>query len=101
MKHLSNKGQVMSQLGGLGIAIATLVILLAVTFLVLAETGSQAATQAGFASTDLSSCTSHACNATKDLTAATQTIPGWVPLIVLVVIGGVILGLVSVFGSSK
>ena len=91
----------MDQLGALGIGIATLVILLAVTFLVLAETGSQAATQAGFTSDNLSGCFSHACNATKDLTAATQTIPDWVPLIVLVAIGGLILGLVAVFGRNK
>ena len=40
---------------------------------------------------------SNAFNATIELTNATQTIPRWIPLIVLVIIGGIILGLVSAF----
>ena len=40
---------------------------------------------------------SNAYNATEDLQNATATIPGWIPLIILVIIGGVILGLVSAF----
>ena len=92
------KGQVMSQLGALGVGVASLVIVLAVTFLVLAQTGNQAAIQGGYADGNLSGCLTNACNATKDLTAAAATIPGWVPLIILVAIGGLILALVAVFG---
>ena len=40
---------------------------------------------------------SNAYNSTVDLTNATATIPGWVPLIILVIIGSIILGLVSAF----
>ena len=40
---------------------------------------------------------SNAFNSTLDLTNATATIPGWIPLLILVIIGGVILGLVSAF----
>lgn len=95
-KKMNKKGQVMAQLGALGVGIASLVIILAVTFLIMAETGDQAA---GFddGSNALLDCNTTACNATKTLTTATATIPGWIPLVVLVAIGGLILGLVSVF----
>ncbi len=94
---MDKKGQVMSQLGALGIGVASLVIILAVVFLVLAQTGAQAATfQPGAGS--LTTCNTTACNATVTLTNAAATIPGWVPLIILVAIGGLILALVSVFG---
>ncbi len=94
---MNKKGQVMSQLGALGVGVATLVIILSVVFLVMAETGAQAATINNNAS--LSACDSIACNATKDLTTATATIPGWVPLVILVAIGGLILSLVALFGQ--
>ena len=100
MKSLEKKGQVMQNLGALGIGVATIVIILAVAFLVMAQTGAQAATfQTG--ATSLATCNSTACNATKDLTNATATIPGWVPLIILVAIGGLILSLVSAFGKRR
>ena len=99
MKHLGDKGQVMQQLGALGIGIATLVVVLAVTFLVLAQTGSQAATLNSEA--NLSVCTSQACNSTRVLTSATATIPDWVPLIILIGIGGIVLALVAAFGMRK
>jgi len=92
----SKKGQVFSQLGALGIGVATLVILLAVTFLIMAQVGEQTAEAAGSAT--LAACTSNACNATVELTNAAATIPGWVPLIILVAIGGLILSLIAVFG---
>jgi len=97
MKSLAKKGQVFDQLGALGVGVATLVIILAVTFLVLAQTGAQAATLNG--NTSLLTCDSVACNSTKVLTSAAATIPGWVPLIILVAIGGLILSLVAMFGK--
>ena len=100
LKKLNKKGA-LDQLGALAIGIATLVVLLAVVFLVLAEVGEQTAILN--TNTTLAECIasnrSAACNATDTLIAATATIPGWVPLIVLVAIGGVILALVAKFGG--
>jgi len=93
---MNRKGQVMQNLGALGVGVATLVIVLAVAFLVMSQTGAQAATLGSASS--FAMCNSTACNSTKDLTQATATIPGWVPLIILVAIGGLILALVSRFG---
>ena len=90
----NKKGQVMDQLGALGVGVASLVIILAVTFLVLSQTGAQAA-----GNSSMTDCYSQACNSTRELTSAAATIPGWVPLIILVSIGGLILFLVARFGS--
>ena len=83
----SKKGQVMDQLGSLGIGIATLVIILAVVFLIMSNvlSNSQVAADA------------NATAAVQTLTTAAATIPTWVPLVVIVAIGALILGLVQVF----
>ena len=99
----NKKGNAMESLGGLGIGVATLVIILAVMFLVLAQTGEQAAELNS--NTTLAECSvsgeSAACNATTSLTSAAATIPDWVPLIILVAIGGVILAMVAKFGAKR
>ena len=95
-----NKKGVMDQLGALGVGVASLVIVLAVVFLVLANVGTQAAGLDGVPTSVYgTNCTSNACNATIQLQTATATIPGWVPLIILVSIGGLILFLVAKFGK--
>ncbi len=97
----------MRGLASLGVSIATLAIVLTVTFLVLAEGTSQIGDIEGVTCTGNSSTvpggggTSIACNSTKELTSAVATIPGWVPLIVITVIGGLLLGLVSLFARGR
>lgn len=86
-----NKHGVFDQLGALGVGVATLVITLAVVFLILAQVGDNVqVTNDGNASL-----------AVTTLTAAAATIPDWVPLVILVAIGGLILSLVAVFGRSR
>ena len=119
---MNKKAQVMQNLGGIGIGIASIVILLAVVFLVMAQIntstvslGEQCANSSNYwDSTNQTCCTastncsiaqggtqpfSTVWNSTATLTNATATIPGWIPLIVLVVIGGIILAMVSRFGN--
>ena len=90
MKHMNKKG-VFDQLGALGVGVAALVITLAVVFLILAQVGANTQVAAD----------GNATAATNTLTAAAATIPGWVPLIILVAIGGLILALVAVFGGRR
>ena len=90
MKHMNKKG-VFDQLGALGVGVATLVITLAVVFLILAQVGANTQVAAD----------GNASAATTTLTTAAATIPGWVPLIILVAIGGLILALVAVFGGRR
>ncbi len=97
------KGQVLSSLGNLGIGIASFTILIAVIFLVIAQTKEQIATvDTNMNANNETECDkSTACNATRELQNATADIPGWVPLIVIVSIGGLILGLVAAFGGRS
>jgi len=83
-----NKKGVFNQLSALGVGIAALVVTLAVVFLILANVGANTQVAAD----------ANATLATNTLTNAAATIPGWVPLIVLVAIGGLIIALVSRFG---
>jgi len=87
MEILKSKKGVMDQLGALGVGIAVLLITLVVVFLIMANIGANTAVAAD----------ANATAAVNTLTAAAATIPGWVPLIVIVVIGALIIGLVSVF----
>lgn len=90
------KGQIMSQLGDLGIGVATVTIILVVAFLVMANTQDQIVTLDGIDETNVSTFTT-AYNGTGELISATATIPDWIPLVIIVAIGGIILGMVQVF----
>ena len=86
MKNMHKKG-VLDQLGALGVGIASLAITLVVVFLILSQTASNTTVAAD----------SNATAAVSTLQSATDDIPGWVPLIVIAVIGSILLGLVALF----
>jgi len=86
-----NKKGVFDQLGALGIGIATLVITVAVVFLLLANVGANTQVAAE----------PNASLAVTTLTSAAATIPGWVPLIVIVAIGALIISMVGMFQGRK
>ena len=86
------KGQVFQALTGLGIGLAVLLITLAVVFLIMSNVGSNASVAGD----------PNATAAVTAITVAADTIPGWVPLVVIVVIGALIIGLVSRgFGGGR
>ena len=154
----------MQNIGALGVGVATLVVILAIIFVMMSQVGTQTVTQASTSTTVTNetvtwtegawtaltyspstmelSCsavyngsggyaivsTNYSCgiyglmmtnasispnlttlvtyaykarsiafNSTEELTNATATIPGWVPLIILITLGGIILALVAVF----
>lgn len=91
----SKKGQ-LGDLGKLAVGIAGLAIVLVVTFLILSQAKSQIVTTDGVDTTNESTW-SLSYNATNELTDAVATVPGWVPLIVIAMIGAVLLGLVAKF----
>ncbi len=96
MKSLSkNKQGIFSNLGALGIGIASFTILMAVIFLVIAQVNTQIVSTQSI----IGDNTTTALNATREMTSAVATIPGWIPLIVIVMIGGLILTLVAAFGG--
>ncbi len=85
------KGQVFEQLGALGTGIAALAIVLVVVFLILSQTLAQSTVAAD----------PNATLAVQTLTTAAATIPTWVPLVVIAVIGAILLGLVALFQRSR
>ena len=83
----AKKGQVFEQLAGLGVGIAALAITLVVVFLIMSQTAANSTVAAD----------ANATAALQTLQNATDDIPGWVPLIVVAVIGAILLGLVALF----
>lgn len=81
----------MEQLGALGIGIVTLAITLVVCFIIYAQTADNATVSAD----------ANASLAVSELTSATATIPDWVPIIVIVFVGVIILGLVRLFNNNR
>lgn len=92
MKMLkTKKGQVFDQLSALGIGLVTLMITLAVSFLIMANVKANAAVVAD----------GNATAAVNTITVAAGTIPGWVGIVVIVAIGALILGLLGLFGRQQ
>ena len=82
-----NKKGVLDNLSALGVGIAGLAITLVVVFLILSQTAANTTVAAD----------PNASAAIDTLQNATDDIPGWVPLIVIAMIGAVLLGLVAMF----
>jgi len=83
----SKKGQVFDQLGALGVGIAGLAITFVVVFLVMSNKQANSTVAAD----------AYAGNAFYELGSAAETIPAWVPLVVIAVIGALLLSLVALF----
>lgn len=78
---------------------AGLLLVLVVGFLIMAEAKEQIENIEGLNdSTNYTECIgSYACNGTSTLQEAMDTIPGWVPLIVIGVIGAILLSLIGLY----
>jgi len=118
MRPLRKKG-VIDQLGQLITGLGVLAILAAVIFLIIAESVDQVVEQGPCENTTLvwnstnHNCAlnnasgtvlagaSHAWNATTTTQAATSDVPGWLPIVVITLIGGILLTLVRFFKSGK
>jgi len=93
----TKKGQAMSTLAGLAVGIATLAIVLTVTFLVMSQGKAQIVSIENAPVDSANYNASLAINATSTLQSAVDDIPGCVPLIIIGVVGAVLLGLVKLF----
>jgi len=80
------------------IPLVVVALVITVGFLILAELSSQAVS-VEVASGQNGTSGGYAFNATKTTQSALDTIPNWLPIIVIVVIGSVIIGLVSKFAQ--
>ena len=88
---------VFDEMGMLGKGIAVLAIVLVVGFLIMTQVKSQIGTIESITVTNATQCAaSTSCTAVGTLQTALATVPGWVPIIVIVAIGGLILRLTKV-----
>ncbi len=85
MKKLNKKGGVFDQLSALGIGVAALAITLVVIFLIFAELAANTQVAAD----------GNASATVTDLTAATATLPDWVPIVIVTFIGALLIGMVT------
>lgn len=83
----SKKAQVFDQLGALGIGVAALAITLVVVFLIMANLAANTTVAAD----------ANASAAVTQLQTAADTIPTWVPIVIITVIGALLIGLVALF----
>ena len=104
MRRLNKKGNALEGLQALGMGIAVLAIVLTVAFLIMSQGKEQIRTIEGLSADPVtgvinsSECAkSLACNSTSSLQSAVDTIPAWVPLIIIAFIGSILLGLVALF----
>ena len=90
MKYLNKKGFI-DQIKAVVIAIATIAIIIAVCFVILAQ----------LRANNTVSADANATAAVNTLTQAMAQIPGWLPILILVVVGGLVIGAVMYFGRNK
>jgi len=93
MRKMNNKGQV-DALQPLIISLVVIGIVLVVGFLIFAEVQDQIVDIDSVDETNTSTY-SYGYNASQSVQSATEGIPGWLPIIVVVVIGALLIGLVS------
>lgn len=111
----NSKRGALDNLEQLVVGLGVLAILGAVIFLIIAETRVQVESIGGCENSTLvfngttNQChwlngtgtvrggASHAFNATVSVQEATSDVPGWLPIVVITVIGGVLLALVRIF----
>ena len=99
MKKLK-KGQAFSELSGIFVGLATIMIVSVVVFLVISQARNQIGSVEGIDVT--TNCNaSLACNATNTLANAGQDAVNFVPLVVIAAIGAVLLGLVALFRRRR
>ena len=101
-KLRKKRGDPLEQLSSMVIGIVVVGIVIAIGLLIMAQTRTQISTTEGVYNENGSNIasgimTSAAWNATHTTQMATASIPGWLPIIVIVVIGTILIGLVMFF----
>ena len=91
------KGQ-LDNLGGLIQTLGFLAILLAVVFLVVAQIRTQVIAVENASSDDVKG---YGMNATAQVLNSMADIPNWIPVIVITIIGGILLGLIQFFRQKQ
>jgi len=97
---MNKKGQAINQLQGLIAPLIGVCVVLVVGFLIFAQVKTQIQARAGTATAALTRADTTygvAYNATETVASAMDDIPGWLPIIIITVVGAILLALVSIF----
>lgn len=103
---LNKKGQALDNLQGLIVPLIGVCIVLAIGFLIIAEAKDQVAATDGVVAANCSKTgavnySSAGCNASREVQNALAVVPGWLPIIIITVIGAILIGLVSRFQATR
>ncbi len=97
---MDKKGQVFQQLSQLAMGLAIVAVVLIVTFLIISQGREEICRVEGLTGSCSENVTSVGVNATNQISQAVDDIPGWLPIIVLTVIGSILIGLVALFKTN-
>ncbi len=121
--RLKKKGNVFTNLSGLGVGVVALTIILVVAFLIMSQVKTSMVDSSNGCnnnswdlntSQDVCCLTGSTCagvnastefslafNSTTAMQDTTQTIPGWASIVIIVAIGGILIALVAGFSRSR
>jgi len=110
---MNKKAQVFDNLAGIAVGVVTFAIIMVVCFIIITNTqsqvkgNSQACDNATYAYniSNNQCCTAGACNtgyslawnSTGTLQSAASSVPGWIPLVLIIAIGSIILTMIGMF----
>ena len=93
---MNKKGNAFAGIASLATSVALVAIILIFTFLFMSQGREQIGQTEGFDGSNSSSCdTSLSCNATRVLQTSVDDFPTWMPLIIIVGIGVVLIGAIA------
>ena len=94
---MRNKKGVIDNLTAMITPIIVIAIVLVVGFLIIAQAKAQASSVEGIVYNTTDGPKSYTYNATNDVQNALADIPGWLPIIIVTIIGALLIGLVGMF----
>lgn len=101
MRKLDKKGQVFGTLSQVAGAVATVAIVLIVTFLIIATGRDEIERIEGLNGSEAACDTSLACNSTSRLQESVDIIPSFMSIVVIAGVGAALLGLVALFQRRR
>ena len=97
---MNKKGQVFDRIGQLAVAIGVFAIVMVVGFLIMAQAQDQIVDVQDINESNQAEWTT-AYNASTSLQSSLEDVPAWIPIVVVVAIGGILIALVSAFKGSR
>jgi len=95
--RMNKRGQALDMLTKLMVGVASIAIILVITFLVISQGLTQIAATDGITNTSDTVSRTVGYNATLTVAEAVDDIPDWIPLVIVATIGAALLGITALF----